>query len=113
MAETSEVYAPPNSSGTGQQLLVTMLQTMSIERPNQAWAKVPKSTITYDEGFCRITYRQLAKSADSLAGFIEGQIGTGHGLSTLAYFGPRDPRFSMLILAASKAGHKVRHGIVD
>lgn len=87
--------------------LVELLDKRAIETPGAPWAKLPSSTETYDDGFRCITLAMLANAVDHLAHLIRDAEVDGHVSSTLAYFGPWDPRFVMLVLAAKKAGHKV------
>ena len=89
------------------ELVVNILANLASQHPNDTWAKVPKSTTTYEAGYRCISYSQLQHAVDILAHHIVDALGPGQAFPTLAYFGLWDPRFTMLILAAHKAGYKV------
>ena len=62
---------------------------------------------TVKDGFRTVTYGQLANAMNRVALWIGEQIGRDVGVETLAYIGPIDLRYSILTIAAQKAGFKV------
>ena len=76
--------------------------------PDNIYSEYPVSTLTYDDGYRRITYRDLANAINGVAGWLVDTLGPGRNFETLAYIGPNDIRYPALILGAVKAGYKVR-----
>lgn len=75
--------------------------------PDTIYAEYPVSTLTYDEGYRQITYKDFANAINGAARWIVDTFGHGKNFETLAYLGPNDVRYPALILGAVKAGYKV------
>ena len=75
--------------------------------PDSIYAEYPVSTLTYDEGYRKITYKDFANAVNGAAQWLVDTLGPGKGFETLAYIGPNDIRYPALILGAVKAGYKV------
>lgn len=58
-------------------------------------------------GYQTITWRQYANAIDKVAYWIDEQLGKASACDTVAYFGPNDPRYAILIPAINKTGRKV------
>ena len=65
------------------------------------------STTSYESGFRKITYCMLANAIDGVAWWLQQSLGLGQEFETLAYFGPWDIRYIVLLLGAVKVGYKV------
>ena len=89
------------------QLLNHMVDGISKARPNAVWAEIPKSVTSYASGYRRITYQNLANAVNGVAWWLYYSLGPGIQFETLAYFGPWDVRYVILLLGAVKAGYKV------
>lgn len=89
------------------QLLNHIVDGLAQTRPYSVWAEIPKSLNTYDAGFRRVTYRDLANAINGVAWWLSESLGQGTNFETLAYFGPWDIRYVVLPLGAVKAGYKV------
>lgn len=75
--------------------------------PDTLYSEYPVSTLTYDEGYRKITYREFANAINGAARWLVDTLGPGKDFETLAYIGPNDIRYPALILGAVKAGYKV------
>lgn len=91
----------------GKQLLNHMVDDIARVRPCSVWAEMPVSTTSYEAGFRKITYRMLANAINGAAWWMHESLGPGKEFETLAYFGPWDIRYVVLLLGAVKAGYKV------
>ena len=95
----------------GKQLLNHMVDDIARVRPCSVWAEMPVSTTSYEAGFRKITYRMLANAINGAAWWMHQSLGPGQEFETLAYFGPWDIRYVLLLLGAVKAGYKVSRPI--
>ena len=89
------------------QLLNRMVDDIARVRPTAVWAEMPVSTTSYGPGFRKITYRMFANAINGVAWWMHHSLGPGQDFETLAYFGPWDMRYCLLLLGAVKAGYKV------
>lgn len=81
---------------------------MAKARPQTLYAELPVSPTTYDDGFIKVNYADFANLINGLAWWLKDTLGVGVNFETLAYIGPNDVRYNGLLLAAVKAGYKVR-----
>lgn len=58
-------------------------------------------------GYKTITWKQYANAIDKMAFWFDEQLGKAVDRETMAYFGPNDPRYAILIPAIVKNGRKV------
>ena len=75
--------------------------------PNTLYAEYPVSTISYTDGYRRITYGDFANAVNGCAWWLHDTLGPGKDFEALAYIGPNDLRYPALILGAVKAGYMV------
>ncbi len=76
--------------------------------PNRVWAMIPRTSNPRD-GWKDITYYQVANSVNHVARKVAESSGYApKEFPTIAYLGPNDVRYLIFMLAASKAGYKVR-----
>lgn len=75
--------------------------------PHTIYSEYPVSTLTYHEGYRKITYKDFANAVNGVAQWLTNTFGPGKSFVTLAYIGPNDLRYPALILGAVKAGYKV------
>ncbi|TEY43707.1 hypothetical protein BOTCAL_0362g00110 [Botryotinia calthae] len=88
-------------------LLVHIVDYMAKTKPQALYAEFPTSSVTYDEGFRKVTYKDFANAINGVAWCLQGNLGVGKELETLAYIGPNNFIYPSLILGATKAGYKV------
>lgn len=90
------------------QLLPNIIDGMANTRPWALYAETPRSLTTFDAGYRKITYGRLANAINGAAWLLEKNLGKGRAHETLAYIGPNDLGYVVMILGAVKAGYKVR-----
>lgn len=98
---------PPVGTPKRRQLLPNLYDGMANIRPSALYALIPRSFTSYDSGYRKVTYSQLANAVNGVAWLISGQLGQGKNSETLAYVGPNDIGYIAVILGASKAGYSV------
>ena len=76
--------------------------------PNSVWAEIPRSDQSYDFGFEEVTYLKFANAINGAANWLKEHFGESTDFTTVAYFGPWDIRYILLLLGAVKADYKVR-----
>ena len=69
--------------------------------PRAPYAEFPISATSYDQGYRKVTYADLANAINGAAWWLEKTLGRSET------FGPNDLRYNVLILAAVKVGFKV------
>lgn len=89
------------------QLLPNIIDGMAKTRPEAVYAEIPRSLTSYDAGFRKITYRDLANAINGVAWLLEKLLGRAKEHETLAYIGPNDLGYIFMVLGAVKAGYKV------
>ncbi|KAF2103927.1 acetyl-CoA synthetase-like protein [Rhizodiscina lignyota] len=94
--------APP-----GQRLVPVLIDEQAERTPTKVYASVPQSSQLEPGCYRDVTIRDFARAIDRLCAFLEPLIGFSTTLNTVAYFGPPDIRYQMMMPALSKLGHKV------
>ena len=98
---------PPRPLYRSKQLLPNIIDGMARARPEALYAETPASHSSYDQGYRKITYRELANAVNGVAWLLTKELGRGQDFETLAYIGPNDLSYPIVILGAVKAGYKV------
>ncbi|PLB45460.1 NAD(P)-binding protein [Aspergillus steynii IBT 23096] len=88
-------------------LLPTIIEELASDEPDSLWAEYPSSPSTYDAGFSGITYSQFARAVDQIAFWLEDALDRKDTGEALALLAPNDPRCTITIIAAMKAGFKL------
>lgn len=104
----SEGTIVPTTVHRRKQLLPNIIDGMAKTRPWALYAETPRSLTTYDAGYRKVTYCALANAINGVAWLLERKLGRGKAYETLAYIGPNDLGYVVMILGAVKAGYKVR-----
>ncbi|KAL8658299.1 MAG: hypothetical protein Q9226_001115 [Calogaya cf. arnoldii] len=99
--------SPPKPLNSNKQLLNHVVDGMAITRPSAVYAEVPRSFDSYELGYRRVTYRALANAINGIAWWLHHKLGPGQDHQTLAYIGPNDLTYVIMILGAVKAGYKM------
>ncbi|KAL8917524.1 MAG: hypothetical protein Q9172_005812 [Xanthocarpia lactea] len=99
--------SPPMSISRTKQLLNHIVDGTATTRPSAVYAEVPKSFDSYEPGYRRVTYRALANAINGIAWWLHHKLGPGQHHQTLAYIGPNDLTYVIMILGAVKAGYKM------
>ena len=90
------------------QLLNHVIDEIAAAEPDSPCLEIPVSEATYELGFRSVTRQQFASAVNGAAWWLEESLGRGRDFQTLAYFGPWDVRYNILLFAAVKVGYKVR-----
>lgn len=90
--------------------LTNIVDYRAKKTPQALYAEFPVSATSYDAGYRKINYAQIANAINGVAWWLNKTLGPGKDFETLAYIGPNDMRYNVLILGAVKAGYKVRDG---
>lgn len=93
------------------ELVPSIVDNLANVTPHALYAEYPISTLSYEEGYRRITYGDLANAVNGVALWLLETLGAGEESEPLAYIGPNDLRYPALILGAAKAGYAVRQAI--
>jgi acyl-CoA synthetase (AMP-forming)/AMP-acid ligase II len=65
------------------------------------------SATSYTEGFQAATYSQMRTAVNCVAHLLNDKLGESQSFETLAYIGPNDLRYHIVLMAAMKMGYKV------
>lgn len=78
-------------------LLPNIVNHFSKVKPDAVYAEYPVSTLTYEEGYRQITYRDFANVINGLAWWLKEKLGPGkdQDVENLAYIGPNDLRYRL------------------
>jgi acyl-coenzyme A synthetase/AMP-(fatty) acid ligase len=98
----------PDSTPYGRRLIPPLIDEIAEHDPDRVFACIPKTTDLKD-GFQDVTFADFARAINRAAGWIEKTLGQSHDgkFETLAYMGPFDLRYYVMIVAACKLGYKV------
>ncbi|KAL9023247.1 MAG: hypothetical protein Q9196_007318, partial [Gyalolechia fulgens] len=99
--------SPPDLLNSNKQLLNNIVDGTAKVRPSAIYAEIPRSFESYAQGYRTITYRALANAVNGIAWWLHDILGPGRDHQTLAYLGPNDVSYVMMILGAVKAGYKL------
>ena len=89
------------------ELIPNMVDHLAKVQPHRLYAEYPISTLSYQEGYRKITYGDFANAVNGIARWLHEALGPGKDFEVLAYIGPNDLRYTALILGAVKAGYVV------
>ena len=109
--QRDEDYSPEFFIGK-KEILINIVDFTARKSPQALYAEFPISATSYDAGYRKVNYADLANAVDGVAWWLTNTLGPGKDFETLAYIGPNDLRYNVLVLGAVKAGYKVseQHG---
>ncbi|KAL3473530.1 hypothetical protein BJX99DRAFT_272294 [Aspergillus californicus] len=87
-------------------LLVAQVDTLAVESPTQLFCLTPNGAKVQD-GFRKVTFQDLSRAVNSMAWWLEQQLGDAVKGETIAYLGGNDIRYAILMLASHKAGYNI------
>ena len=105
--EIKDRETPPDYPFGKPDILNNIVDSRAKRSPRALYAEFPVSATNYEEGYRKITYEDLANAVNGAAWWLEKTLGRSETFGTLAYIGPNDLRYNVLILGAVKAGYKV------
>jgi acyl-CoA synthetase (AMP-forming)/AMP-acid ligase II len=90
-------------------LLVNAVDVKGKSDPDSPWLLYAKSSLWEQEGGYRtITWKQFANAVNRTAFWLDDNLPrTKSGRQTIAYLGPNDARYYILIVAAAKSERRV------
>lgn len=96
----------------GERIITSLIDAIANEDPSRAWASIPQDDDDLSKGFVDISYKQLANAVNHAAWWLKDNLtGEISVFETIAYAGPKDLRYPILAVAASKSGKQVNaHG---
>ncbi|KAL8824774.1 MAG: hypothetical protein Q9191_004827 [Dirinaria sp. TL-2023a] len=83
-----------------------LIDKLAERIPNRVFVSLLKENIA--DGYRDYSYRDFARAIDKCAWWIDATIGRSAGFDTVAYVGSQDLRYAILVLAATKTGHKLQ-----
>lgn len=97
----------PSKPKYGRRLIVNVVDRVAASEPDRPFIYAPRSNEPED-GWQPITYRQLANAVNHVAYIVSTTIksDSSEEFPTLAYVGPNDVRYVVLMLACIKASCK-------
>jgi acyl-coenzyme A synthetase/AMP-(fatty) acid ligase len=90
----------------GKRLLSATVDEIADKSPEKTFACI-SLTSNVKDGYRDVTFGDFARAVDRTAWWLEGLVGKSRTFETLAYIGPSDLRYFILMLAAPKVGYKV------
>ena len=87
----------------GQRVIPSIIDERARERHARPIASIPSSPTSYRD----VSYWEFANAVNRCTHWLLREVGTSHTFDTLAYLGPNDLRYQILIVAAIKSGHVV------
>ncbi|CAN9113724.1 unnamed protein product [Alternaria alternata] len=88
------------------QLIVHAIEEKARWIPNNMFMRYALEDWEQD-GYKTITWKQYANAIDKMAFWFDEQLGKAVDRETVAYFGPNDPRYAILVPAIAKNGRRL------
>ena len=105
MASSEQASCNPRRTGD---LVPNIVDQRAKHEPDMLYAEYPVSTLSYEDGYRRISYRDFANTVNGVAWWLQDVLGRPErDFEALAYIGPNDLRYPAFILGAAKAGYMV------
>jgi hypothetical protein len=99
--------ASVTSHSNTNELLPLVLEKRARSSPNGPWAKFPISDQTYASGLRTATNLEVSNAVNQVAWLLEKSLGRSDKFETIAYIGPFDLRYFIVVIAGIKVGYKV------
>lgn len=96
-----------SESPRGNRVLPAIIDDHARVAPNKIYAVIPVNDDDLSQGFKDITYKQFANAVNVAAWWLESTLGQSHSFKAFAYYGLRDLRYTILVVAAAKVQRKV------
>lgn len=88
----------------GRRLIASRIDELARQDPNCVWISIPSARPI--KGFRDVTWAEGANAINRAAWWLESKLGYGSGQAPVAYIGPQDIRYIILLVAAIKTKHK-------
>ena len=105
MNEVNQGSSP--ESDYGRRLAPNIVDEVACREPNRPFVFVPRSRKPED-GWAPVTYQQVANAVNHVAHLLAAKVKrkSSHSFPSVAYVGPSDVRYAIVLLASIKAGCK-------
>ena len=90
-----------------EELLPNIVDYYAVIQPDKVYAEYPNSPDTYENGYRKITYHDLANVVNGIAWWLTKSLGPGKNFKKLTYIGPNELIYPAIALGAVKAGYCV------
>ena len=90
----------------GARLLPHVVDELAVTDPERNFA-IYQITANAKDGFRYVSMRELAGAVNTAAWWIKETLGQSTNFETIAYVGPSDIRYAIILLAAIKCRFKV------
>ncbi|CRG91902.1 hypothetical protein PISL3812_08956 [Talaromyces islandicus] len=92
-----------------QELIPNIVSQHALEDPDKVYASIPADNDDLSKGFRDITYREFRSAIDKAAYWLQKQLVVPErgSFPTFAYYGARDLRYAIFLVAAMKLGYKM------
>lgn len=97
----------PHPKGFAPKLLIHAIEEKAEWEPNHTFMRYPKPDWE-TRGYDTMSWTQYANAINKLAYWLDENLGPATEIHTIAYLGPSDPRYAIIIPAAIKTGRTVR-----
>jgi hypothetical protein len=91
----------------GHRVLPAIIDDYAKVAPDKIYAVIPVNDDDLSQGFKNITYEQFANAVNAASWWLESTLGQSSSFETFAYYGLRDLRYTILVIAAAKVQRKV------
>lgn len=95
------------NAGAQGKLIINAIEEKAIWTPNDTYMRYPGEDWE-TKGFRSMSWYNYASAINKVAYWLNDHLGKATNNDTIAYFGPNDPRYAILVPAAIKTGRKVR-----
>ncbi|CAD6576361.1 MAG: hypothetical protein ASARMPRED_007703 [Alectoria sarmentosa] len=89
----------------GHRLIPSLVDEYARNDPEYVFALIPR-TVNFADGLQKITISTFARAVNEIAWRCESVLGKSTDFDTIAYIGPTDLRYWVIVIAAAKAGYK-------
>lgn len=110
MTTTSSNAPAAGSPPFGARLLPTVIDDYAKNEPDRVFVQVPIGDEAKD-GWRPFTFKEYSDSINHMSHWLVEKLGTPltGSFPTIAYIGPNDVRYLVLVVAAIKTGFKVQN----
>lgn len=98
----------PAKSPSGKRLIPQIIDDIARREPQREWAQIPKSSDPKD-GWRTVTFKEYANAINKCCHILNERAGqaTPGKFPTIAYIGPNDACYLVLMVATIKTGYQV------
>lgn len=89
----------------GKRTIPWVVDAYANDEPQKVYARVPGHDLS--QGFRDVTYGELAHAVNHVVWWLKGLVTTKERFPVISYLGVNDIRYTVIILAAIKAGYVV------